>query len=107
MKLEKHTFGSSKSCHILVDLLNESRDIKTSRRVSNFIHKINRSVDQIMYVPDLHVRGFLLSLIGKYCEGFKSKTVTDKKIQSFTRNVASINVKRAINETIKLKRKAR
>lgn len=86
--VEPHTFGGSKACEALADMING--DILTTpakHKLLKLINCINHRAIDISFIPNKSTRIFIMSLIKQhYCSIVKEKNYPIK-IQSYLYNV--------------------
>lgn len=106
IKLERGTFGSSKACHTLVDMMNDGKiNFYEKHRVLSFIDRSTVFANSIAKIPEIGVRRHMLisardeflarvdiEPMNKYPEEFKS----------FLRNVVNYIFNRALERSMRV-----
>lgn len=109
--LDPFTFGDSKACQNLVDMLNKTKDIKLARQISKIINQYNTLVKQLDLLTDFRSRTFLLTLLNQELhrksfencpEIIKTHTfnVICRRIRQSQRNTAEYVINRKAEENM-------
>lgn len=87
-KLDPDTFGNSKACHVLVDLMNQNMiNTPQKHRVLSFITSATSSFRNLRYIPDAGVRERIMTIMWGYYLTRIQEMLYPPKFISYLENV--------------------
>jgi hypothetical protein len=91
MVLDPGTFGNSKACHVLVDMMNQGMiPVREKHKVLSFINDVNISAKYLMEIRHEGVRNQAISLAQRhYVAAVDRRELYPEKFKSHLKNVVN------------------
>jgi hypothetical protein len=101
MVLDSGTFGGTRACHVLVDMMNNNViSVFEKHRVLSFIQNAIHHFNNVATIEDLGVRNYTMSLIKRDFLNRINDMPYPPKFNSFLRNVVCHHSRRALEGVI-------